>query len=224
MLSSSRPQMRAVPNWCCSRHVFLPITGSGTDWAGRCEPCRWVSAEPVVPPRSALGAILGKWFMREMRHWGSDPKRSGSGPEAFGRHVDGMLDLAADVDKAGGIKRVADVGPIIGMIVGLSSTAARQRKAGQLDEADRTVDWYMILANRMLRLHPGYPTSYLVLSDAYSQRSKNAWKRKDLPAVKQCVDWSWSRTLQRAGVDPEDMDVRQLLQDRKERLRGVPGL
>ena len=48
----------------------------------------------------------------------------------------------------------------------------------------------MVLAQRLARRFPEHPTSLLVLSDAYFQRSKNAWKHNDVCAVRSALHQS----------------------------------
>lgn len=165
---------------------------------------------------------LMEWYAREMRHFASNHEGKRFDPGALDRQIDDMLDFAAKVYAEQDMNWPAYRGAITGMTGELATRAASQRKTGQLDEADRTVASLVILANRLLRRYPEHPSSHLVLNDAYLQRSKNAWKRNDLPAVRQALVQS-VEALQRALVlDPVDVEIHRLLQDRKQRLARVP--
>ncbi len=79
----------------------------------------------------------------------------------------------------------------------VASAAACLRGAGQLDVAETTVARFMAFARRILREYPGRPESHMILSEAYFQDSKNAWKRDDRLRVerslRQALDSAKSR-------------------------------
>ena len=92
-----------------------------------------------------------------------------------------------------------------------------QREAGNLAEAQRVVDQLLALAGRLTRSYPGRAASYMLLSEAYVQRAKNAyqvpgepvdgWERKALEAA-----------MQAATLEPEDAEVHYLVKNRHARL------
>ena len=103
---------------------------------------------------------------------------------AFDRLVDGMLDLAADVYAAERVKWPAYGGPIKGMIDALEARAASQRRQATGRGGPNGCVSHDA-AHRMVQRFPENPSSYLVLSVAYLQRYKNAWKCNDLKLVRQ---------------------------------------
>ncbi len=181
---------------------------------------RSVQSEPMWL-RQAVEPGLEEWFVREMRHWGKDHEGQKPSPAALDREADSILSLLAHVFEALEIKWPTSGGAIGGMINELAARAANYRKAGRLDEADRTVAFLTTLAQRWVSSFPEDPVSYLVLSAAFLQRSKNAWKRDDRPAIKQALGQSINALNRALELDPGSEEVHRLLRDRKERLAGV---
>ncbi|HKI19494.1 MAG TPA: serine/threonine-protein kinase, partial [Isosphaeraceae bacterium] len=182
---------------------------------------RLVQSEPIWL-RLAVEQGLEEWFVREMRHWDKGHEGQKPSPAALDREADSILSLLAHVYEALEIKWPTSGGAIGGMINEPAARAANYRKAGRLDEADRTVGFLMALAQRLVRNFPENPGCYLVLNEAFMQQSKNAWKRGDRLAIKLALGQSINALNRALNLDPGNQEFQQLLQDRKERLAGIP--
>ncbi len=172
--------------------------------------------------REAVDVGLAGWFAQEMRHWDSGTEGRKIDPEALVREADGLFELLTDLCKAPGFPGSL-YHHITRRITGeLATRAASQRKAGRLDEADRTVGYLMAFARRLVQRFPEHTNSHLVLGEAYMQRPKNAWKREDMGAVRLALTQS-IEVLERAlPLDPHDGELRRDLQDHQERLVALP--
>jgi serine/threonine protein kinase len=96
-------------------------------------------------------------------------------------------------------------------------TLWQQRQAGNLAEAQRIVDRLLALAGRMTRSYPDQAAAYMLLSEVYVQRAKNAYRVRGEP-----VD-GWERkaleaAIQATTLEPENAEVHNLVKNRRARL------
>ena len=96
-------------------------------------------------------------------------------------------------------------------------TLARQRQAGNLAEAQRIVDRLLALAGRLTRSYPDQGATHMLLSEAYIQGAKNAYRVDGEPVI------GWERKAfdaasQAAILEPENDEARSLVKDRVARL------
>ena len=96
-------------------------------------------------------------------------------------------------------------------------TLWRQRQAGKLADAQLIVDRLFALAGRLTGSYPNQAVPYLLLSEAYVQRAKIAYRVEDEP-----VD-GWERkaleaAIQAAAREPENAEARDLVKNRLGRL------
>jgi hypothetical protein len=97
-------------------------------------------------------------------------------------------------------------------------TAADQRKLGQLDDARRTADQLMAIARRLVRDFPDRAESSIVLSDAYCQISKNAWKYDDYDTIERSLGQAVEAARHALELDPGREDSRRLAVKLAEKL------
>ena len=100
---------------------------------------------------------------------------------------------------------------------GFSTTLAHRRKSGQLDAAQRLADHLIELAKQLTRAYPTQALSYMVLSEAFVQKTKNAYQIDDVDPL------PWERkaleaALHAVSLEPENEDAHNLLKDRLARL------
>ncbi len=96
--------------------------------------------------------------------------------------------------------------------------AAEQRRIGRLGDADGTVRGLMVFAWRLVRDHPDQPESHMILSVAYLQVSKNAWKREDYPAIERALRQSLKSARHARDLDPRHEGARLLVEKIAPRL------
>src|SRR5208337_40780 len=61
--------------------------------------------------------------------------------------------------------------------------AAEQRKAGRLDDARWTAASLFAFGKVLVRRNPNQALFHALLSDAFEQQAKNAWKVNDFPTI-----------------------------------------
>ena len=184
-----------------------------------------LSIKAVSPTMQlSLRERLEKWFEREIRNWESLHERRATADPAQDRVVAEIFSRMSDLHKALKMEWPTPPGFKPDMGDALSGRAAFHRKAGRLDKADRTVAFFIAIARRLVDEFPDHAGPYHILSDAYSQQSKNAWKRNDLAAVKQALTNSVEAVHRATVLLRNNAELLRVLEDRKGRLAGLPKL
>ncbi len=98
---------------------------------------------------------------------------------------------------------------------------AEQRKAGLLDDARRTAACLHAFANRLLRSDPDNATFHLVLSEAFAQESKNAWKVEDYPAIERALRKALGEASTALRLDPRYVNARLCVSGLQDKLLGL---
>jgi hypothetical protein len=78
------------------------------------------------------------------------------------------------------------------------------------EEARRTADKMLALGKDLVERHSDQPMAHLVLSEAYFQLSKNAWRIEDRATVRLTLRRSLDSALRARSLDPESKDARHL--------------
>lgn len=184
--------------------------------------------------RAALGSgftseILD-WTLAELTAWESGwrggralgPARetaAGQSPAAWADAVIGRLQARCQE-----IGRPADAAPRVlwKMHHFVVSLAAEQRAAGDLPQAQETADRLAALADGLTRRYPRQPEGCLVMSECWDQRAKNAYRLDDadvLPSLRRAFE----AARDAVRIDPENIEARQVLDDRRTRLTQAGG-
>ena len=86
----------------------------------------------------------------------------------------------------------------------LTVRAAAERHAAELDDACRTVDRIHAFAKHLVTRYPNQAVAHLCLSEAFSQRAKNAWQSSDRVAIER----NWRQALDESRhalrLDPQN--------------------
>jgi serine/threonine protein kinase len=85
---------------------------------------------------------------------------------------------------------------------------AQQRKAGDLAAADRTAACLSAFATLMAKRGPKEPLYHLLLSQAFEQESKNAWKVHDYYAIEGSLRKALAEASIALRLDPGNADAR----------------
>jgi serine/threonine protein kinase len=98
-----------------------------------------------------------------------------------------------------------------------ANALAWQRRVGKLGDAHRFADRLLALAERLVRSHPDRAAAYMLLSDAYVQKAKNAYRVDGAPVI------GWERKAldaadRAAMLEPENEEARRLVKNRRDRL------
>ncbi len=99
-----------------------------------------------------------------------------------------------------------------------ASTLAWQRRAGKLGDAHRIADRLLALAERLTRAHPDRAVAYMLLSEAYVQKAKNAYREDEAPVIARWERQALEAAIRAATLQPEADEARRLVNDRRARL------
>jgi hypothetical protein len=176
---------------------------------GLCRRDRLVSKEKS----EFVDGALACWFARQMVHWRQivDPNASARALDVVVAHLKVLSALRGAEWPAYGIFTTE-------VLAELASTAAGHRAAERFEAGEKTAEFLMNLANQLVRDFPQDARSHILLSEAFLQQSKNAWRRNDHPGIRQALTRS-VESLERGLVrDPDNREIRRLLRDREARL------
>jgi hypothetical protein len=95
---------------------------------------------------------------------------------------------------------------------------ARQRAVGKLGDAHRRADQFVALAERLTRLYPDQSLAYMLLSQGYVQKAKNAYQEDEAPVIKRWEQKALDAAAQAAMLEPDRVEARNLVKDRLARL------
>ena len=99
-----------------------------------------------------------------------------------------------------------------------ASTLAWQRKVGKLGDAHRIADQLLALAERLTQSYPDQAAAYMLLSEGYVQRAKNAYREDDEPVIERWERKALDAAIHAATLEPENDEAHGLVKDRRARL------
>jgi hypothetical protein len=95
----------------------------------------------------------------------------------------------------------------------IARTLSRYRAVGKLDDAQPLVDQLVALAKRLSQSYPDQAAPYMLLSDGYEQRAKNAWQGPGEPVI----EWerkSLDAAKHAASLDPQNDEAHNFVKRR----------
>jgi hypothetical protein len=110
--------------------------------------------------------------------------------------------------------------PAIGrmMMHPCAGTLAWHRKFGTLHDAHRIADQLLALAERLTQSYPDQAAAYMLLSEGYVQKAKNAYREDDAPVIERWERKALDAASHAATLEPENEAARGLVKDRRARL------
>ncbi len=93
-----------------------------------------------------------------------------------------------------------------------------QRQVGKLGEAHRIADQLLALAERLTRSYPDQAAAYMLLSEGYIQKAKNAYREDDEPVIERWERKALDAAKHAATLEPENDEALNLVKDRRARL------
>jgi serine/threonine protein kinase len=103
----------------------------------------------------------------------------------------------------------------------LDPKAAAERHAAKLDDARRTVDRIYALAKLLVARYPDQAAAHLCLSEALSQRAKNAWRTDDRVAIERNLIQALDESRQALRLDPQNARAENLVIEYQRRLNNL---
>ena len=96
-----------------------------------------------------------------------------------------------------------------------------QRKADLLGDARRTAACLSAFAKKLARRDPDEAAFHMLLCEAFTQESKNAWKVKDYPAIKKALRKAVGEARTALSLDPRNIDTRMSVANLQDKLVGL---
>jgi hypothetical protein len=87
-------------------------------------------------------------------------------------------------------------------------SAYEQRRAGRLEDARRTVACLFAFGKILAKREPEEAVYHLILTIAFEQESKNAWKIRDYAAIEAALRKAFGEASIALRLDPENADAR----------------
>jgi eukaryotic-like serine/threonine-protein kinase len=110
--------------------------------------------------------------------------------------------------------------PAIGWVMRqhCASTMSWQRQVGKLGDAHRIADQLVALAERLTRSYSDQAAPYMLLSEGYVQKAKNAYREDEAPVI------GWERkaldaAIHAATLEPGNDEARNLVRERHARVK-----
>ena len=147
------------------------------DRIARCVP---MAAEPVVVVEQ-FGLATNYWLEREIKHWESSSASANVPIKEFDDMMEASLATATTLYEAVGLRWTVTTSVATVLNEAFSRGAVYQRREGRIDDAIRTSERFMAVAQRLVRDFPMSPASYEVLSQAFLQRAPKTLAVRKIP-------------------------------------------
>ena len=98
------------------------------------------------------------------------------------------------------------------------NAVAHQRHVGKLGDAHRIAEHWLALAERLTRSYPDQAAAYMLLSEGYVQKAKNAYREDEAPVIKRWEQKALEAATQAETLEPENDEARNLVKDCRARL------
>jgi hypothetical protein len=180
---------------------------------------------PVDRPFTELvRAEVGHWLARVLEPYLAGTNTTGKpmgrlDPDA---HAELVIQALESWCEALGIDRSAV--PAVAFQVGMSAPwhGSRQRKADLLGDARRTAACLAAFARRLVQRDPDEALFHLLLSQAFEQESKNAWKVEDHATIEAALRKALDEARTALKLDPRCLEARATVAGLQEKLARLP--
>jgi hypothetical protein len=208
----------AFPEFALSEALTLAALGQSS---GEISPLRSpIHPQPAIVDINHLEMCLAEIAARRIGWLLSIAKSPWLVPE--GLPTEGWTDLVISSIKSDASKFALDHTriPAIGWMMRhhCASTLGWQRKVGKLRDAHRIADQLLALAERLTQLYPDQAAAYMLLSEGYVQKAKNAYREDDAPVIERWERKALDAASHAATLEPENEEARGLVKDRRARL------
>jgi hypothetical protein len=163
------------------------------------------------------------WIARDIRPYPSDPKSTGKpqgrpDPDVHARSVILALDSKCEALGVYPAMLPAAAGQVCGIACG---RATEQRTAGRLDDARWTAASLFAFGKVLVRRNPNEALFQLVLSDAFEQQAKNAWKVNDFPTIEAATRNALVAACTAIRLDPRSAFARVKVASLQDKMVGL---
>jgi serine/threonine protein kinase len=176
------------------------------------------------PLPEPVRAELGAWMARVLEPYLAGPNTTGKpmarlDPDA---QADLLIRALESWCEALGIDQSSI--PTVAYQVGMSAPwrGSRLRKAGLLGEARHTAACLAAFARRLLQRNPDEALFHLLLSQAFAQEAKNAWKVEDYATIEAALRKALDEARTALRLDSRCLEARATVAGLQEKLARLP--
>ncbi len=178
-------------------------------------------ADRRFPPR--LAERLAVWIARDIQPYPSDPKSTGKrqgrlDPDVHARAVIRALDSGCEALGVYPALLPAAASQVSGIAV---VRAAEQRKAGRLEDARWTAASLLSFGKVLARRDPNEALFHVVLSEAFDQEAKNAWKVSDFPTIEAATRNALAAARTALHLEPRNTFARNKVAGLQDKMVGL---
>jgi tetratricopeptide (TPR) repeat protein len=178
-------------------------------------------ADRRLPQR--LTELLAVWIARDIEPYPSDPKstskpRGRLDPDVHARAVILALDSRCEALGVYPALLPAATMQVCGIAYG---RATEQRQAGRLDDARWTAASLLAFGKMLARRDPNEAMFHLVLSGAFEQEAKNAWKVNDFPTIEAATRNALVAACTAIHLDPRNTYARMKVAGLQDKIVGL---
>jgi tetratricopeptide (TPR) repeat protein len=178
-------------------------------------------ADGRLPKR--LERRLAVWIARDIQPYPSGLKSTGQpqgrlDPDVHARAVILALDSRCEALGVYPALLPAAAAQVCGIAAG---RAAEQRKAGRLDDARWTAASLFAFGKVLVRRNPNEALFHALLSDAFEQQAKNAWKVNDFPTIEAATRNALVAACTAIRLDPRNTYARVKVAGLQDKIVGL---
>jgi serine/threonine protein kinase len=182
----------------------------------------WSIEDKTAHDRAAIRDLLGDWIYRQIRQWDESGIVERGAPLTLDHAIDRTLVLITNWSNTLELEKSKSAGLEYTLRSELVRLAASHRRVQLLNRAERSVAFFMGLAQALVRKFPSHASWHTFLAQAYSERSRNARKTEDVPLIKRSLEQSIEARKRAMILDPNNAEIRRELIDHIKRLANVP--
>ena len=178
-------------------------------------------ADRRLPQR--LEGKLAVLIARDIQPYPSDPNSTGKpqgrlDPDVHARAVVLALDSKCEALGVYPALRPAAAMQVCHIAI---ARGAEQRKAGRLDDARWTAASLLAFGTVLARRDPNEAAYHMVLSVAFDQEAKNAWKIKDVPTIEAATRNALAAACTALHLDPRNTFARNNVASLQDKMVGL---
>jgi hypothetical protein len=170
-----------------------------------------------------LEVRLGGWIAQDVNPY---PAGGASSDKSMGRldpDAHAVAVIRALESRCGALGDAPALFPTaaLGVAYIAANRGAAERKAGRLDDARYTALCLSAFAKTLVRRDPSELHFHLLLSEAYTQESKNAWRVPDFPAIDEALRKALGEARTALRLDPRNALARLKVSTVRDKLLGL---
>ncbi len=188
-----------------------------------CDVLKKMAAHGSKSVRDNYERIVAKWLAISLESLTSFTSSSSLTIDQRDQEADATSVISVLQDRCSKLDLPGSMVPATMIILSKGGTweASKQREAGRLDVARAMTARLMACAQRLVREYPENARSYELLSDAYDQVKKNAFRMQDDNLILESLVQSLEASQRSLALDPDQVAHQRTLQYRAAQLASI---